>query len=75
MTIESEQDLYVAVGAIQADVRTLVAREQVNAHRITDLEKALERRTWAGAVLFVILAAGDPKQWSNWFAMLKGLLI
>jgi len=72
--IESEQDLYTAIGEIQADLRTLIAKEKTNSERIERMEKTVERRTYAGAGLIVfIMSMTDPKQWSNWFSMIRGL--
>lgn len=72
MEISNEQDLYMAVGEIRADVRTLVTRGNIAEERLNTLEKTVERRTYlgAGVMAFAFLLV-DPKQWSTWFSVLR----
>lgn len=70
--IASERDLYMRVGEIHADVRTLLQRDEDKSKRISDLEKSVAHRTYLGAGALLFLAAiVDPKQWTMWLDLIK----
>lgn len=58
--MEPDDNLYLMVGEIRADVKTLVAREIANSERIATLEK----RQWigagmAGAIIIYLTGAAE----------------